>query len=69
MRARMEEIGRQHPGSAVRVTVESAHEFMQRATAGMVASGTATLEAAYFGLPFVLLYKETWLTFLLGGGW
>jgi len=39
---------------------------MQRATAGMVASGTATLEAAYFGLPFVLLYKAAWLTFLIG---
>jgi lipid-A-disaccharide synthase len=32
----------------------------------MVASGTATLEAAYFGLPFVLLYKAAWLTFLIG---
>jgi len=39
---------------------------MQRASAGMVASGTATLEAAYFGLPFVLLYKAAWLTFAIG---
>lgn len=30
---------------------------MQRAIAGIVASGTATLEAAYFRLPFVLVYK------------
>jgi lipid-A-disaccharide synthase len=31
-----------------------------------VASGTATLEAAYFGLPFVLVYKAAWLTFAIG---
>ena len=32
----------------------------------MVASGTATLEAAYFGLPFALLYKVAWLTWVVG---
>jgi lipid-A-disaccharide synthase len=36
---------------------------MQRASAGMVASGTATLEAAYFRLPFVLVYKVSWPTY------
>jgi lipid-A-disaccharide synthase len=36
---------------------------MQRACAGMVASGTATLEAAYFRLPFVLVYKVSWPTY------
>jgi lipid-A-disaccharide synthase len=39
---------------------------MQRAAVGMVASGSATLEAAYFGLPFVLVYKVAWLTYLVG---
>jgi lipid-A-disaccharide synthase len=29
----------------------------------MVASGTATLEAAYFRLPFVLVYKVSWPTY------
>ena len=37
---------------------------MQRATAGMVASGTATLESAYFRMPFVLLYKVSWPTYV-----
>ena len=37
---------------------------MQRAWAGMVASGSATLEAAYFRLPFVLIYKVAWPTYL-----
>ena len=32
----------------------------------MVTSGTATLEAAYFGLPMVILYKVAWLTWVIG---
>ena len=44
----------------------NAHELMQRAVAGMVCSGTATLEAAYFGLPMVILYKVAWLTWVVG---
>jgi lipid-A-disaccharide synthase len=38
--------------------------IMQRAWAGIVASGSATLEAAYFRLPFVLIYKVVWPTYL-----
>jgi lipid-A-disaccharide synthase len=45
------------------VTGETA-EMMQRASAGIVASGSATLEATYFRLPFVLVYKVSWLTYL-----
>ena len=66
MRERMEEIGRRYPDVRCEVGVKTAHSLMQRATAGMVASGTATLEAAYFGLPFVLVYKAAWLTFAIG---
>jgi lipid-A-disaccharide synthase len=47
----------------VRVLAGDAPETMQRAFAGMVASGTATLEAAYFRLPFVLVYKVSWPTY------
>ena len=66
MRERMEEIARRTRGVQCEIVVKAAHTLMQRATAGMVASGTATLEATYFGLPFVLLYKAAWLTFLIG---
>jgi lipid-A-disaccharide synthase len=38
--------------------------IMQRAWAGMVASGSATLEAAYFRMPFVLIYQVAWPTYL-----
>jgi lipid-A-disaccharide synthase len=47
----------------VRVTTGRAAATMQRAQAGMVASGTATLEAAYFRLPFLLVYRVAWLTY------
>ena len=45
------------------VVTADAPGLMQRAGAGMVASGTATLEAAYFRLPFVLVYKVSWATY------
>ena len=49
---------------AIQITVGRAAEIMQRAWAGIVASGSATLEAAYFRLPFVLIYKVAWPTYL-----
>ena len=50
----------------VTVRTGAAHDLMQRASAGIVCSGTATLEAAYFGLPYCLVYKIAWLTFEIG---
>jgi lipid-A-disaccharide synthase len=47
----------------VRVATADASSTMQRARAGLVASGTATLESAYFRLPFVLIYKVSWPTY------
>ncbi len=45
------------------VTGETA-ATMQRASFGIIASGSATLEAAYFRLPFALVYKVAWPTYL-----
>jgi lipid-A-disaccharide synthase len=50
----------------IEVRTGTAHELMQRAAAGIVCSGTATLEAACFGLPYALVYKTAWLTFEVG---
>ena len=50
----------------VEVVVDQAASTMQRSAAGVVASGTATLEAAFFRLPFVLIYKVAGLTYLAG---
>ena len=49
---------------AVQVSVGEASAAMQRASVGLVASGTATLEAAYFRMPFVLVYRVAWLTYV-----
>jgi lipid-A-disaccharide synthase len=48
----------------VQIKVGETAAIMQRAFVGMVASGSATLEAAYFRLPFVLVYKVAWPTYL-----
>jgi lipid-A-disaccharide synthase len=50
----------------VEVVVGRASEIMQRSVAGVVASGTATLEAAFFRMPFVLIYKVSGMTYLAG---
>lgn len=50
----------------VTVTDGGSHKLMQRAGCGVIASGTATLEAAYFGLPYLLVYKVAWPTYWLG---
>jgi lipid-A-disaccharide synthase len=51
-----------------RATIETGQtaKIMQCASVGIVASGSATLEAAYFRLPFALIYKVSWLTYLAG---
>lgn len=46
-----------------RISVGAAATLFQRAWVGVVASGTATLEAACFRMPFVLVYKVAWLTY------
>lgn len=49
---------------AMTITVGQTPTVMQRAFVGIVASGSATLEAAYFKMPFVLIYKVAWPTYI-----
>jgi lipid-A-disaccharide synthase len=53
-------------GLPIEIHSGTAHGLMQRACAGIVCSGTATLEAAFFELPYCLVYKIAWLTFEVG---
>jgi lipid-A-disaccharide synthase len=48
------------------IGLRNAHNLMQTAAAGLVASGTATLEATLCGLPYALVYKVAPLTYLAG---
>jgi lipid-A-disaccharide synthase len=50
----------------VEVVVGQAAQTMQRSAVGVVASGSATLEAAFFRLPFALVYKVSATTYLAG---
>ena len=49
----------------VKVTAGGSHLLMQRACCAVIASGTATLEAAYYGLPYCLVYRTAPLTYVL----
>ena len=54
------------PESLITIRTGSSYSLMQRATSGVVASGTATLEAAALGLPYCLVYKISWPTWAMG---
>ncbi len=47
----------------VAVNTGESHALMQRACCAVIASGTATLEAAYYGLPYCLVYRVAPLTY------
>ena len=62
----IKQIAVHHDFPKIPIGIRHSIELMQRAFVGMVASGTATMEASFFRFPFVLLYKVSWLTFLPG---
>jgi lipid-A-disaccharide synthase len=49
-----------------RVSLGRFYGLAQEAAVGMVCSGTATLESAFFGLPMLIVYKVSWLTWVVG---
>lgn len=51
-----------HPPMEV---VEGSLAALRGATLALVTSGTVTLEAALLGIPMVVVYRVTWLTYLL----
>jgi lipid-A-disaccharide synthase len=51
---------------SVRVVRRQANEVMAASDLLIVASGTATLQAAVIGTPMILVYKLHWFTYLLG---
>ena len=74
IRALLEELNRDHlrywgpEARSVRLTlVPDAREALLHARASVVASGTATVQAAVIGNPFVVVYRVSSLTFALAG--
>ena len=60
--AQVQLLARQAKGVAVRV-VHDARAVLQHARASIVASGTATVEAALIGNPFVVVYRVSRITY------
>ncbi|GAA5495788.1 lipid-A-disaccharide synthase [Rubritalea halochordaticola] len=50
----------------ISISTGDSHALMQQAACGVIASGTATLEAAWFGLPYCLIYRIAWPTYFIG---
>lgn len=48
----------------ITITTGGSHSLMQRACCAVIASGTATLEAAYYGLPYCLVYRLAPLSYM-----
>ena len=53
------------PEGLIEIQDGGSQVLMQQATCGVVASGTATLEAAYYGMPYCLVYQVAWPTYLM----
>lgn len=62
LRASMQSMAHES-GLRVDVGLRNARELMTSAAAGLVGSGTATLEATLLGLPYALVYKIAWVTY------
>ena len=50
----------------VRLVEGNTHGLMRYSDAVAVASGTATVEAACFGTPMVVVYRTSWFSYLIG---
>ena len=53
-------------GAGVTLVEHTPYDLMKTADAGAVTSGTATLEAGWFGLPMVIVYKTSTITYWIG---
>ena len=54
---------------AIRTGVGKTHEVQSAADLALVASGTASLELAFYGTPMAVFYNVTWIQWNLIGRW
>lgn len=52
-------------GDDIKLVVDMNYELMKYADIGIIKSGTSTLEAALFQLPFVVVYKISYISYLI----
>ncbi len=48
------------------IAIGQTRQVLRQARAALITSGTATLEAALMGCPMLVVYKTSWLTYILG---
>jgi lipid-A-disaccharide synthase len=53
-------------GAQITVVENATYDLMKHADTAIVTSGTATLETGWFGTPMVVVYKTSFLTYLVG---
>ncbi|MBM3915597.1 MAG: lipid-A-disaccharide synthase [Sphingomonadales bacterium] len=51
---------------SVKLVSDQTYALLRQASAALVTSGTATLETALFGVPQVVCYKGSWLSYQIG---
>jgi lipid-A-disaccharide synthase len=49
-----------------KVIKDQTYDLLKQAKFGVVKSGTSTLEAGLMELPFIIVYKTSWLTYTIG---
>jgi lipid-A-disaccharide synthase len=52
--------------NGIKLVFDQAYDLLSRASAALVTSGTATLETALFGVPQVVCYRTSGLTYMIG---
>jgi lipid-A-disaccharide synthase len=52
--------------NGIKLVFDQAYDLLSRASAALVTSGTATLETALFGVPQVVCYRTSSLTYMIG---
>jgi lipid-A-disaccharide synthase len=52
--------------NGIKLVIDQAYDLLSRASAALVTSGTATLETALFGVPQVVCYRTSSVTYLVG---
>ncbi|MCU0453094.1 MAG: lipid-A-disaccharide synthase [Bacteroidetes bacterium] len=55
-----------YPTGEIPLIKGATYELMDHASFALVTSGTATLETALFATPMFVLYRTSWLTYLIG---
>ncbi len=63
-RPMLERYLQQHPAVEIRITEGSVYDALQLMETAIIASGTATLDAALCEVPMVVLYRTSWPTYL-----